>query len=229
MRKVEEISEYLGTKSTFHNKMVNMAIALDSADGVTLNERRDCRLMFDSIDALIKEYESDEYFDDDDDELTLAEKINSVRGIYYNHPFSKSEVTDLINAVKMSKAIDEDKKPDLVERIKTELASSHYKEYTCPIYNTENTDSQGLRENLNTIHDSFGEDYKITTEKYKKEHKLPKNQTDFEIVEVRTSPYGIVNWALQYSDKVEVLGPESVVKSIKERVEELCKKYNVNI
>ena len=90
MRKVEEISEYLGTKSTFHNKMVNMAIALDSADGVTLNERRDCRLMFDSIDALIKEYESDEYFDDDDDELTLAEKINSVRGIYYNHPFSKS-------------------------------------------------------------------------------------------------------------------------------------------
>ena len=151
MRKVEEISEYLGTKSTFHNKMVNMAIALDSADGVTLNERRDCRLMFDSIDALIKEYESDEYFDDDDDELTLAEKINSVRGIYYNHPFSKSEVTDLINAVKMSKAIDEDKKPDLVERIKTELASSHYKEYTCPIYNTENTDSQGLRENLNTI------------------------------------------------------------------------------
>lgn len=151
MRKVEEISEYLGTKSTFHNKMVNMAIALDSADGVTLNERRDCRLMFDSIDALIKEYESDEYFDDDDDELTLAEKINSVRGIYYNHPFSKSEVTDLINAVKMSKAIDEDKKPDLIERIKTELASSHYKEYTCPIYNTENTDSHGLRENLNTI------------------------------------------------------------------------------
>lgn len=70
--------------------MVNMAIALDSADGVTLNERRDCRLMFDSIDALIKEYESDEYFDDDDDELTLAEKINSVRGIYYNHPFQKA-------------------------------------------------------------------------------------------------------------------------------------------
>ena len=71
--------------------------------------------------------------------------------------------------------------------------------------------------------------FKVTTEKYKKEHKLPKNQTDFEIVEVRTSPYGIVNWALQYSDKVELIGPESVVKSIKERVEELCKKYNVNV
>ena len=40
MRKVEEISEYLGTKSTFHNKMVNMAIALDSADGVTLIDVR---------------------------------------------------------------------------------------------------------------------------------------------------------------------------------------------
>ena len=78
--------------------------------------------------------------------------------------------------------------------------------------------------NLTFIHDSFGEDYKITTEAYKKKHKLPKNQTDFEIVEVRTSPYGIVNWALQYSDKVEVIGPENVVKSIKERVEELCKK-----
>lgn len=83
--------------------------------------------------------------------------------------------------------------------------------------------------NLTFIHDSFGEDYKITTEAYKKEHKLPKNQTDFEIVEVRTSPYGIVNWALQYSDKVEVIGPENVVKSIKERVEELSKKYNVNV
>ena len=83
--------------------------------------------------------------------------------------------------------------------------------------------------NLTFIHDSFGEDYKITTEAYKKEHKLPKNQTNFEIVEVRTSPYGIVNWALQYSDKVEVIEPENVVKSIKERVEELCKKYNVNV
>lgn len=112
--------------------MVNMAIALDSADGVTLNERRDCRLMFDSIDALIKEYESDEYFDDDDDELTLAEKINSVRGIYYNHPFSKSEVTDLINAVKMSKAIDEDKKPDLIERIKPSLLQAIIRSIPAP-------------------------------------------------------------------------------------------------
>lgn len=46
-----------------------------------------------------------------------------------------------------------------------------------------------------------------------------------DIVSVLCSPFAMVNWALQYSDRVEVLKPEAVRKQVMEKVKNLTEKY----
>lgn len=49
-----------------------------------------------------------------------------------------------------------------------------------------------------------------------------------DIVEVTCSPFAMVNWALQYSDRVEVLEPESIRRQVAEKVRRLIEKYGEN-
>ena len=42
------------------------------------------------------------------------------------------------------------------------------------------------------------------------------------------SPFAMVNWALQYSDRVEVLEPESIRQQVAEKVRKLYEKYGEN-
>ena len=49
-----------------------------------------------------------------------------------------------------------------------------------------------------------------------------------DIVSVVCSPFGMVNWALQYSDRVEVLKPEAVRSQVIEKIKNLTKKYAVD-
>ncbi|MEG0913970.1 MAG: WYL domain-containing protein [Oscillospiraceae bacterium] len=46
-----------------------------------------------------------------------------------------------------------------------------------------------------------------------------------DIVRVECSPYAMVNWALQYSDRVEVVEPAEVRDAIIEKVRNLNSKY----
>ena len=48
-----------------------------------------------------------------------------------------------------------------------------------------------------------------------------------DIVRVVCSPFGMVNWALQYSDRVEVLQPEPVREQVRERIKNLCRSYDL--
>lgn len=48
-----------------------------------------------------------------------------------------------------------------------------------------------------------------------------------DIVKVVCSPFAMVNWALQYSDRVEVLEPESVRKRVIEKIKKLTEKYEI--
>ena len=54
---------------------------------------------------------------------------------------------------------------------------------------------------------------------------LDKSKKDGETVTVNCSPSEIVNWALKYSDRVEVLEPQIVRVEIRERVRALTKMY----
>lgn len=46
-------------------------------------------------------------------------------------------------------------------------------------------------------------------------------------VTVRCSPFGMVNFAMQYSGQVEVISPKSLREQVKERVREMAEKYGV--
>ena len=50
-----------------------------------------------------------------------------------------------------------------------------------------------------------------------------------DIVRVTCSPWGMVNWALQYSDRVEVLEPQSVRERVAEKIKTLNQKYGVEM
>lgn len=74
-----------------------------------------------------------------------------------------------------------------------------------------------IRADYTFMYDWFG-----NTFKYIKTEDIPPYD---DIVEVDCSPYAMVNWALQYSDRVEVLEPESVRSKVIEKIENLTKKY----
>ena len=87
------------------------------------------------------------------------------------------------------------------------------------IKNSNNNENElnGNKVNYTFLHDWFGDTFKH----------IGKEKTDpfSDIVEVVCSPFGMVNWALQYSDVVEVIEPEHVRKQVVEKVENLIKKY----
>ena len=67
------------------------------------------------------------------------------------------------------------------------------------------------------LHDWFGNNFTyIRTEK--------ESPYD-DVVRVVCSPFGMVNWALQYSDRVEVVEPEKVREMVVKKVKRLSKKY----
>ncbi len=68
------------------------------------------------------------------------------------------------------------------------------------------------------LHDWFGDNFKLN------KTETAKCEDGYEVVEVKTSPYMIVHWALQYADVVEILD-EEVRKNIEKELEVLKKKY----
>lgn len=64
------------------------------------------------------------------------------------------------------------------------------------------------------LHDWFGDTFRFVGKS--------------DIVEVMCSPFAMVNWALQYSDRVEVLEPESIRRQVAEKARRLYEKYGEN-
>lgn len=64
------------------------------------------------------------------------------------------------------------------------------------------------------LHDWFGDTFRFVGKS--------------DIVEVKCSPFAMVNWALQYNDRVEVLEPESIRQQVAEKVRRLYEKYGDN-
>ncbi len=89
--------------------------------------------------------------------------------------------------------------------------------YDEPIYVTIRI-TKRIGDNINHtfIHDSFGDDYTLL-----------KSDSDGDIIKVRCSEFGIVNWALQYSDCVEVIEPEKIRDEIKKKIKKLNEKYGL--
>ncbi len=66
------------------------------------------------------------------------------------------------------------------------------------------------------LHDYFGKTFKY----------IRTDEDGGDIVDVKCSPFAMVHWALQYSDRVEVLEPQDLRNTIIEKINNLSKKYS---
>lgn len=66
------------------------------------------------------------------------------------------------------------------------------------------------------LYDYFGKNFNVVEEK-----------DEYALVKVKCLPFGMVNWALQYSDRVEVLEPLLIREQIVNKIQNLNKKYEV--
>lgn len=83
----------------------------------------------------------------------------------------------------------------------------------------ENNPKKRVRPDYTFLHDWFGDTFR---------YKYSESEPPYDdIVEVECSPYGMVNWALQYSDRVEVLKPETVRKEVIRKIKALNEKYQM--
>lgn len=85
----------------------------------------------------------------------------------------------------------------------------------------EGNNKQSIRGDYTFLYDYFGEGFT-----YIETEKVPPYD---DIVKVRCSPYGMVNWALQYSERVEVVAPEEVRQMVQDKIEKLREKYANNV
>lgn len=90
--------------------------------------------------------------------------------------------------------------------------------FDCPVRVTLKIKSEkSVRPDYTFLHDWFGDGFT-----YRGTEKTPPYD---DIVEVMCSPFGMVNWALQYSDRVEVISPPEVRDAVIERIQGLSEKY----
>ena len=71
--------------------------------------------------------------------------------------------------------------------------------------------------NYTFLHDWFGDTFRVVG--------AEEGPPAAELVRVRCSPFAMVNWALQYSDRVEVLEPAGVREDILQKIRALNRKY----
>ena len=67
------------------------------------------------------------------------------------------------------------------------------------------------------LHDYFGDTYKFI--------EVDKNDPDYDIAKVRCTSFGMENFAMQYADRLEVLGPLDLREKIRNKAEALAKRY----
>ncbi len=326
----------VGSKGSFIKMMKCMAKVLNfDEDGYIREEEGDPRLLFSGFEKMHehKEFKEGGSF--------------SLKDIYYNHPFSQDEVRKIVTAIKTSTIILPDEQNKLIEKVKSELASEHFKDTSDAIYTKEQVFSKSFGTNLIKVQKAISEGRQITfnmnyydgknkllkyreslkispcfimvdsgkyfvagcfenndkknlaiiridlmskiemteesatrlydipelqnaSKEYNKisekdfrarhldmsydspiivemkvrktaktknsvnytpihdafgdKYTVAKECDDYDIVGVRCSRYGIVNWALSH-DEVEIISPDSVIREIRERLDELNKKY----
>lgn len=83
----------------------------------------------------------------------------------------------------------------------------------------EDNPKKRVRPGYTFLHDWFGDSFT-----YIRTEKEPPYD---DIVRVECSPYGMAHWALQYSELVEVLEPESLREDIKIKIKALNEKYSL--
>lgn len=83
----------------------------------------------------------------------------------------------------------------------------------------EDNPTRRIRADYTFLHDWFGDKFKVV--------ETEKTAPYDDIIKVECSPFAMTHWALQYSDRVEVVTPEEVRNSVKEKIRNLNVKYGL--
>ncbi len=123
---------------------------------------------------------------------------------------------DLMRNVKLfdEKRVNVDDCKDFPKKIDERFLRQHYNmSYDNPIDFTLKINSKWLT----FLHDAFGKIAIVS--------KINSKENECE-VKVKCSLFGMINFAMQYSDKVEIISPEEYRNAMKQRLEKLLKKFN---
>lgn len=163
MRKDPEISKYLGSKQAFNKLVVSLTEVMNCMENGSIKDENDWRVVYRSF-AEAYGFNEDEANNDigEEDDGAIDKKLRSIKDLYYNHVFSEGEVTEIINALRLSKLADDETRERIISKIKKEFVSKYYREYSCRIYNAENTDSESLKANLNIIQEAISRSAQIS-------------------------------------------------------------------
>lgn len=142
----------VGSKGSFIKMMKCMAKILNFDEYEILRKEGDRRLLFSGFENMYnKEY----------GEFKEGESF-SLKDIYYNHPFSQDEVRKIVTAIKTSTIILPDEQNKLIEKVKSELASEHFKDTSDAIYTKEQVFSESFGTNLIKVQKAISEGRQIT-------------------------------------------------------------------
>ncbi|MBD5452328.1 MAG: WYL domain-containing protein [Lachnospiraceae bacterium] len=84
----------------------------------------------------------------------------------------------------------------------------------------EDDPTRRIRADYTFLHDWFGDQFRFV--------ETEKTAPYDDIVKVECSPFAMVHWALQYSDRVEVVAPEEIRNDVIEKVRNLNEKYELD-
>nr|WP_072515004.1 WYL domain-containing protein [Ndongobacter massiliensis] len=87
------------------------------------------------------------------------------------------------------------------------------------VKSSKTADGENLRPDYTFLQDRFGNTFRYIAK--------DRSNPDFDIIRVICSPFAMSNFAMQYSDRVEVLGPDFVREMVIEKIKILKQKYMV--
>lgn len=142
----------VGSKGSFIKMMKCMAKVLNFDKDEILRKKGDRRLLFSGFEKM---------YDKEYGEFKEGESF-SLKDIYYNHPFSQDEVRKIVTAIKTSTIILPVEQNKLIEKVKSELASEHFKDTSDAIYTKEQVFSKSFGTNLIKVQKAISEGRQIT-------------------------------------------------------------------
>ena len=180
---IDESVEVFGTTWTIREKLKELASTTYYLDNVIENTRvsseydddvlENSRIIFDDVEQLFLN-EDEKSADESDKENieNLSQKKKRTKkmrynNIYYNHPFSYSELDSLVESINLNKTLTSIEAETLIEKLKAELASDHYKSVNInKIIEPSAIDKDKTRANIAAIDNAIKSDKKISINFY---------------------------------------------------------------
>ena len=151
----------------------------------------------------------------------MLDTLRSRMNVTYNVTLSRKDIMNALTLIAKKSEV-----KYLPQNWEPEYPLTHYNmSYDNPqwitlrVLNEKDEEGNPIKPNYTFIHDAFGEDYLF--------QRVDKEDSNYDIVMIKCSPFGMFNFAMQYSDRVEVLEPKALRDKIGERVAELYDKYDV--